>query len=298
VHAAKSASWVKLFAKVYPSTPLVVLLAGTDVYAERGPGGVALATLEAATRIVGLQPLVRNKIPGALHERLRVVLQSAEPLGRTKPSREAFEVCVLAHLREVKNPLLPARAARRLPESSRVVVLHAGRALSAGWERRARLESKSNPRWRFMGALSRGAARKLLARCRLLVVPSRAEGGANVVSEALAAGVPVLATRVAGNVGLLGTDYPGLFRSEDAGGLAKLLLRCEREPAFLAKLEAATRRLAPSVSAAQESKAWRDLLAEVVPTQDRVTAEATRLQSARPSRAASLKAGAHVGSRA
>jgi len=38
----------------------------------------------------------------------------------------------------------------------------------------------------------------------------------NVLSEAIVAGVPVLASRIAGNIGILGQRYPGLFRVGDA----------------------------------------------------------------------------------
>ncbi len=58
------------------------------------------------------------------------------------------------------------------------------------------------------------------------------EGGANVVSEALIAGVPVIASRIPGNVGMLGEDYPGYYQVEDEHELAVLLNRAEQDPAF------------------------------------------------------------------
>ena len=54
------------------------------------------------------------------------------------------------------------------------------------------------------------------------------EGGANVVSEAIAVGVPVVGVAHPGSVGLLGEDYPGYFPVGDTEGLAALLRRTKR----------------------------------------------------------------------
>ena len=78
--------------------------------------------------------------------------------------------------------------------------------------------------------------RERLARANLLVHPSRLEGGAHVLMEALRSGTPVLASRIAGNTGLLGGDWPLLFEPGDAAGLAAQLRRLRAEPARLAAL--------------------------------------------------------------
>ena len=62
------------------------------------------------------------------------------------------------------------------------------------------------------------------------------EGGANVVSEALAAGVPVLCSRISGSIGLLGEDYSGYFEVGDTAGLTELMLKCEQDKSFLTLL--------------------------------------------------------------
>ena len=86
--------------------------------------------------------------------------------------------------------------------------------------------------YRWLGELSREKALRLLSRCRLLALTSEQEGGANVVSEALAASVPVLSSRIAGSVGLLGEDYPGYFPVGDTEALARLLGRAETDADF------------------------------------------------------------------
>lgn len=89
------------------------------------------------------------------------------------------------------------------------------------------------------------------------------EGGANSVSEAIAAGVPVVASRVPGNLGLLGENYPGYFPAGDAEALARLLFRAETDEQFLAQLKLAGQNLAGKFLPEQELGAWRKLLAEL-----------------------------------
>jgi glycosyltransferase involved in cell wall biosynthesis len=169
-------------------------------------------------------------------------------------------VLVLAHLRDVKDPLRAAFAARLLPPASRLRVVHAGRPLTPAWEQRARAAMRRNPRYLWLGERSHAGARRLLERAFLLVISSRREGGANVVSEAAVAGVPVLASRIPGNLGLLGTDYPGCFPVGDSRALARLLGRAERDRRFVADLRVRVRRAARRFTVARERAAWRRIL--------------------------------------
>jgi glycosyltransferase involved in cell wall biosynthesis len=126
-------------------------------------------------------------------------------------------------------------------------------------------------RWTWLEARRRGEALAVLARSRLLVLTSRSEGGANVVTEAIAAGVPVISTRIDGSVGILGDDYPGYFAVGDARELAALLRRCEDDPAFLADLKARVLALQPLVDPALERASWRELLGELAVTRSGTT---------------------------
>jgi glycosyltransferase involved in cell wall biosynthesis len=154
-------------------------------------------------------------------------------------------------------------AARRLPASSRVTVWQAGGALTPALAHRARAEEARNPRYRWLGSLSHARTLRLVAGSRLLVHPSRLEGGANAVVEAVVAGVPVLASRVPGNVGLLGRSHPGLFRPGDTGALARLISRAETDRPFYARLRSATRGRAAAFRPDRERAAWASLLREV-----------------------------------
>jgi glycosyltransferase involved in cell wall biosynthesis len=166
-------------------------------------------------------------------------------------------------LRKVKDPFRAALAARRLPVSSRIRILQAGTAMEPALARRARAVAHGNPRYRWLGGLPRARARRRLAGSRLLVLSSRMEGGANVISEAVVDAVPVLASRIPGSVGLLGTDYPGYFPVGDTAALGRLLRRAERDPRFYRRLKTWCARLAPRFRPARERAAWRKLLGEL-----------------------------------
>ena len=91
------------------------------------------------------------------------------------------------------------------------------------------------------------------------------EGGANVISEAARIGTPVLASRVAGNLGMLGRGYPGTFPFGDERALAKLIERAARERAFYARLKRALRARRALFAPAAERRALAALLGELLP---------------------------------
>ncbi len=237
LHGRKSFDSIQRFHEMRPGAPLVVTLTGTDLYCDLDRSDEVLRAVDMATRVVALQPAALERLPRAVHNKVHVILQSAEPPpSPPKTSSDRFEVCVLSHLREIKDPLLAADATRRLPATSRIVVRHAGVALDEELGEQARKETETNPRYHWLGPLPFERARELLASSRLMVLSSREEGGANVVSEAIVDGVPVLSTDISGSRGLLGDDYPGYYPVGDDEGLANLLLRAESEAGYLAEL--------------------------------------------------------------
>ena len=263
LHAHKSHASLAGHARERPEAPRVLALTGTDLYAELLRDPAARESLEVATRLVVLQPLALRQLPEQVRDRARVIRQSAAA-PPPAPAQPDFTVCALAHLRDVKDPLLAAYAASRVPERSRLRVVHLGGAPDDDWARRAReAERATSGRWTWLGARPRAEALRVLGGSRLLVLTSRSEGGANVVTEAIAAGVPVLSTRIDGSLGILGETYPGYFEVGDAAGLADLLVRCEAEPGFLGELRGHIAALRPLVDPAHERASWRDLLGEL-----------------------------------
>lgn len=264
LHAWRSAGSVERFRRQHPSSPLIVALTGTDLYGDTRASPLTRQSLELASRLVVLQPLAIAELPEALRERARVIYQSAErPAGGVAPAKGVFGVCVLAHLRPEKDPLRAAMAARLLPPSSRIRVTHLGAALSDEMGEAARVETVSNPRYRWLGEFPRWKALRVLARSRLLVLTSRMEGGASALSEALAASVPILSSRIPGCIGILGPDYPGYFAVEDTKALAALLARADEDEEFYQALRDCCERLRPLVDPARERESWEGLLREL-----------------------------------
>jgi putative glycosyltransferase (TIGR04348 family) len=261
LHAKKSAAVVARFARAHPAAAIVVALTGTDLYHDLAESPAARRTLDLAHRILVLQPRALRALPPRWRKKARVVLQSVP--APKKPARRLasrFEVAVVCHLRPVKDPLRAALAARLLPASSGIVLVHAGAALTPALAARARRESAANARYHWLGEQTRAATLRLIARARLLVVTSHLEGGANVVSEAIVAGTPVLSTRIDGSIGLLGERYPGYFPVSDDEALARLLLRAENDARFYRRLVSACARLAPRFRPDRERDALERLL--------------------------------------
>ncbi len=260
LHARKSHDSIERFHALRPRAPIVVVLTGTDLYLDLPRSARTRRSLDLADRLVVLQPLALRALP-ARHRRKATVIAQSVPRLAAAPRARSFEVCVVGHLRPVKDPLRPALAVRSLPPEARLRVTHIGGSLSPALARRARVEERRNPRYRWLGERPRAETLRRLAASQALVLPSLAEGGANVVSEAIAAGIPVLASRIPGSVGLLGPRHPGYFPAGDTRALRALLRRLEHDERFRARLAARSRALRPIVRPARERAAWRKLLA-------------------------------------
>lgn len=227
LHAVKSAKAVRAFHTDHPLAPIVIGLTGTDLYPSLAQTGVDPAVLAMASQIVVLQPDGIGQVPSALRDRTLAIFQSMPEIPAVSPRDDCFEVAFLAHIRPVKDPLLLADAMRCLPPRSRVRVTHAGEGRDPVLAARAAAASAASDRYDWLGPLPRPQALELLARSRLLAVTSTHEGGANVVTEALAARVPIVSSAISGSIGILGADYPGYFRPGDPHDLARLLAAAE-----------------------------------------------------------------------
>lgn len=237
LHARRSAASLARFAAAYPARPTVLVLTGTDLYRDIAVDPTARHSLEIATRLVVLHPDAISALPPAVRGKAEVIVQSAPTLSRRAPDPQVFELVMVGHMRDEKDPATAWRAFERVTRHDRSVhLVHAGEALDETYREQAEALATRNAGYRWVGGVSHAQTRQLIRRARALVMPSVMEGGAHVVIEAITSGVPVLASAIPGNTGLLGPHYAGTFPVGDDAALASLIERVRREPAFLAML--------------------------------------------------------------
>jgi glycosyltransferase involved in cell wall biosynthesis len=166
-----------------------------------------------------------------------------------KPKR--FTAVMVGHLREEKAPLTFMRAAARLRNQA-FDFKQIGAALTNEYQALAKNLQAQHRHYHWLGNVSRSEARQHIRRAHVLVIPSVMEGGAQVIIEALQSGTPVLASRVSGNIGMLGEDYAGYFPLGDDQALSELLMRCTDTPSFYQHLQAQCNARAPRFALSRE----------------------------------------------
>lgn len=264
LHARRSAGSVDAFRQAHPHAGIAVVLTGTDLYRDVPQGDAqALHSLECADELVVLQDRGPAGLAARWAAKSRVIVQSARLMRRpAKPEAladGALELIAIGHLRDEKDPLTLMRAAEALPADARIGILHIGRSLDTSLEEAARRTMAQCPRYRWIDGLPHAQTQSQLARADALVHMSRMEGGANVVIEAVRSGVPVLASAIDGNLGLLGDDYAGTFPVGDAAALAALMRRFAVDADFRALLRRQCDARAPLFASALERSAVRRL---------------------------------------
>ncbi len=261
LHAHKSFTSIQRFIEQHPEKALIVTLTGTDIYHNSHQNNRYLKSIKMATGLIVFQPRTLEDIPVPHRYKATVIYQSASPPpGIHTPRKRSFDVCVIGHLRSIKDPFLTAKASRQLPITSKISVIHIGGALTPEFEKQAGAEEVSNHRYRWLGELPHWKTLRFLARSRLLVISSESEGGPIVLMEALAASVPVLSTRIKSVVGHLGEDYPGYSPVGDTGALASMLQRAETDRDFYGKLKDRCEKVKTLVDPARERESWKKLL--------------------------------------
>ena len=241
LHARRSAASISAWASQPTRRPLVVVLTGTDLYRDIKSSAEAQKSLQLADRLIVLNELGLQSLPGPLRAKGVVCLQSTPARQTLAKTQRHLRALMVGHLREEKSPQTYFEAALRLKDQADLWLDHIGDGLDPDLARQARELMHLQPRYRWLGALPHPQTRARIQAAHVLVHASRMEGGAHVVTEAVTSGTPVLASRIDGNVGLLGPDYQGYFEWGDAAALAALLRRCREDAAMLPRLQAQCR---------------------------------------------------------
>ncbi len=226
LHARRSADSVQAWHNTHGQRGLGVVLTGTDLYRDIGHDPLAQRSLALAHSLVVLHGLGVRSLPLEHQAKARVILQSTGTRQTLPKTFRHLRAVMVGHLREEKDPLTLMAAARLLPPDAGVLIDHIGAALDPALGQAAQDTQAQCPHYRWLGAVPHAQTLQRIQRAHLLVHCSRMEGGAHVLMEAICSGTPVLASRIDGNVGLLGEDYAGLFAPGKAQALADLLLAC------------------------------------------------------------------------
>ena len=261
LHAKKGAQAVFDFQKNQPQGKSIVLLTGTDIY-DDFPNVRGFESLEIADHIAITHAESIPMVPERFREKLIIV-----PSSLTMPAIQAAPVCppykvsaisIVGHLRPVKRSFLTIEAVAKHPEWD-VEVWQLGEALDDESAATARAWEKKDARYRWLGGLPRDEALQKTAESALTVNSSILEGGANAVLEAMTMGVPILASEISGNIGLLGRNYPGYFKGEEIESkLDQILAQPEQLKTWV---DSATDRL-PIFSRESEREAWLKILSQ------------------------------------
>ncbi len=229
LHARRSAPSVQAWAQAHPQRGLAVVLTGTDLYRDIAVDPAAQQSLHLAQRLVVLQPLGLQSLPAEHQAKAQAIFQSVSTRQTLSKTQRHLRVVMVGHLRAEKSPQTLFEAVHLLRDEPSILIDHIGAASDAALGQQAQATAAACPRYRWLGALPHAATRGYIQRAHLLVHTSAMEGGAHVLMEAVCSGTPVLASRIDGNVGMLGKGYVGYFEPGDAAGLVSLLRACAAE---------------------------------------------------------------------
>jgi putative glycosyltransferase (TIGR04348 family) len=259
LHARRSAASVAKFRERNPARRVAVVLTGTDLYKDLPGSAEAARSLDIADRIIVLQEDAPRLLAREWRQKTVVIFQSARALAKRRKAGGTLNCVVVGHLRPEKDPLTLFRAIAKLPAELPIFIRHIGAPLDPALGEAARDLQQRDPRYRYAGALPRGLTRAAMGAAHLLIHPSVVEGGANVIVEAITSGTAVVASRISGNVGMLGEEYPGYFEAGDESGLAARLVQAVEDAPYRRALAMAASGRKPLFAPAMEKRLVREL---------------------------------------
>jgi putative glycosyltransferase (TIGR04348 family) len=233
LHARRSADSIAAWHAAHGGARLVLALTGTDLYRDIQTDAAAQASLDMASRLIVLQELAPLGLQEAHRAKVEVIFQSTTSQPTLQKPAAHLRAVMVGHLRDEKSPETLFAAAHLLANSdfdklspNGIYIDHIGAGLDPILAKAAEATATACPNYRWLEAMPHEATRRAIGRAHVLVHASKMEGGAHVLMEAVCSGTPVIASRIDGNLGMLGADYEGYFDWGDAAGLASLLREC------------------------------------------------------------------------
>lgn len=227
IHAKKSstsiAAWAQAKGCSKDCPSLIVVMSGTDLYEDLPHSVEAKKSIELAGQLVTLQDQAFRRLPDTAYGKTRVIYQSAPGRESANKSSTVLHAVMVGHMRPVKDPVTFLRAARSLADDPLIQLRHIGKADSKEYTNQINETLAFNPHYQWLGSLGHEETLEHIRQAHVLVHTSKAEGGAHVILEAVQCGTPVLASRIDGNVGMLGSQYSGYFPVGDADCLAQMI---------------------------------------------------------------------------
>jgi putative glycosyltransferase (TIGR04348 family) len=264
LHARRSAEAIGQWQTQRGSRGLVLALTGTDLYRDIHTDTQAQASLDAAGHLVVLQSLGISQLPQRLHYKVTTIYQSTTSRKTLSKTAKRLNAVMVGHLRDEKMPQTLFEAAHLLSSHKDIHIRHIGAGLDENLAQLAIKTEAACAHYTWARGQNHSQTRAAIQRAHVLVHTSRMEGGAHVIMEAVCSGTPVLASRMDGNVGMLGEDYAGYFPVGDAQALAQLLIRCKNDAAFLDHLKQQCALRAPLFAPEAEQNALLKLVAKSV----------------------------------
>lgn len=265
-HAGSPAAF-GLYLRDEYDVPLVITLTGTDMVAWLGGDGTIDAHLRAADALVALNEQQAEDLLERLPDARVVVVRQRIDLGnatfRADDLQEAGaaprRALLLGGLRAVKGQRTALDVFERHAgalEGWHLVIAgpDAGEGSEPGKPSEYSLEIQRRAaaldNATYIGSVPRNAVPSLMGRCEALLNCSESEGESHAILEAMMTGLPVVASRVRGNVELVQHDRTGLLFDGSAELVAALGTLKDRTTA---------ERLAAAAKAATEDRRGVDL---------------------------------------
>lgn len=254
LHARRSHASIAAWHAQHGARGLIVVLTGTDLYRDIHEDSQAQQSLRWAHTLVVLQPEGLQSVPIEHRAKTVVVFQSTTTRQQRPKTSRHLRAIMVGHLRAEKSPRTFFQAARLLRDHPDIHLQHVGGEHDLELAQEAHETAAVCPQYKFLGARPHTLTRRMIQRAHVLVHPSVMEGGAHVVMEAVCSGVPVIASNIPGNAGMLGADYAGLFPVQDGQALAEMLLKFRSDPHFAQLLQVQSAQRAPLFLPAREQE--------------------------------------------